>query len=41
MYMHRGYYNIILYLFVTLQLLRLVDLMSFCSKRADNVEKDC
>ena len=30
-----------LYLFMTLQLLRLVDLMCFCSKRADDVEKDC
>jgi hypothetical protein len=26
---------------MTLQLLRLVDLMCFCSKRADDVEKDC
>ena len=41
MHMHRGYWNIILYLFMTLQLLRLVDLMCFCSKRADDVEKDC
>jgi hypothetical protein len=40
-YMHRGYWNITLYLFMTVQLLRLVDLMCFCSKRADDVEKDC
>jgi hypothetical protein len=33
--------GIILYVFMTLQLLRLVDLMCFCSKRADNVDKDC
>jgi hypothetical protein len=26
---------------MTLQLLRLVDLMCLCSKRADDVEKDC
>ena len=26
---------------MTLQLLRLVDLMCFCIKRADDVEKDC
>ena len=35
------YCNIILYLFMTLQLLRLIDLMCFGSKRADDVEKDC
>jgi hypothetical protein len=29
------------FLVMTLQLLRLVDLMCFCSKRADDVEKDC
>ena len=26
---------------ISYQLLRLVDLMCFCSKRADDVEKDC
>jgi hypothetical protein len=39
--MHRGYWNIMLFLFMTLKLLRPVDLMCFCSKRADDVEKDC
>jgi hypothetical protein len=41
MYMHKGYLNIILYLFMTLQLLRMVDLRCFCREGADDVEKDC
>ena len=41
LYVNRGYLDIILCLFMTLQLLRLVDLLYFCSKSEDDVEKDC